>query len=360
MRSMNTTKLIPLLMFLATFAMACAGPDTRDDPFQWTPTMSPADAFNAAEPWLPESTAGLIIASGPEGWRGLETLIFPLADGALEPGSPGTGLGLKQDLRDLIQTRLGFDLLDLHTLVVGGGTRGFRVVAFGDVEMNGTPAMETEHGPIWEISLRHLMGQSRDEGPTGLARLFDPRLYLLAIDGPHPGLVFALSRDNLRPSGVAPDRADRLHRLLATVDDASPSLLFTGIMNELPTIGGWPIPVPETLLASFGERSTVILEGPESTLDLIANLISSRLNDARAQAQERYLARHSLPPLDALTVTYQYHLMEGLSAQGIPYRTDRSLRYDIEMLDTGWMSAVAIARFFLPEPQLPSGLSLPF
>ena len=355
---MNVAKLIPLLMLLASLSMACAGPDKRDDSSLWTPTMSPSEAYDAAEPWLPEATAGLIVASGPQGWRGIETLIFPLADGALEPGSPGTGQGLIEDLRDLVQTRLGFDLLDLHTVVVGGGIRGLRVVAFGDVAMRGeAPLMETDHGPVWELSLSRLMGHTPDESSIILSRFFDPRLYLLAIDG---GLVFALTRDGLRPSGVAPRRADRLRQLLATVDNLRPTLVVTGMMNELPAIAGWPIPVPETLLASFGDRSTVIVEGPDATLDLLATLISSRLYDARAQAQEDYQTRHSLPPLDALTVTYQYHLMQGLYAQGTPNRADRTLRYDIELHDTGWMSAVAIARFFLPETQLPGGLTLPF
>ncbi len=332
-----------IALFMIFFLLACkSGPAPQPDRLEMTPTMGALEALDGASPWLPDATAGVMIVSGPQGWRELETWLFPLADAALEPGSPGTAQGLSNDLTTLVEERLGFDLFELHTLVVGAHEGGASVVAFGDVELNvDLPTVEGTAGTVYELSFSRLNQGITDTDDQGFAA-FSPSLFIYPIETPRPGLIFSLSPDAFEESNFLDSPVHKgLHNIIAGVEETSPTVLLAAMSSELPELAHTGMPEPESFLFSIGDLVTMAFQGPEATLDEIDTMAAALLEELQNEFHEVYERRSSSPLSEYFASIYAFHLIEGLVAQATPERTDGILRYDVELSERGWLAAMA-------------------
>ena len=337
----KTASIFALLMIFSLLACK-SGPAPQPDRLEMTPTMGALEALDGASPWLPDATAGVMIVSGPQGWRELESWLFPLADAALEPGSPGTAQGMSQDLTTLVEERLGFDLFELHTLVVGAHEGGASVVAFGDVEFNiDLPTVEGPAGTVYELSFSRLNQGITDTDYQGFAA-FSPSLFIYPIETPRPGLVFSISPDAFEESDFLDSPVHKgLHKIIASVEETSPTVLLAAMSSELPELAYTGMPEPESFVFSIGDLVTMSFQGPEATLDEIDSMVAAFLEELQTEIHREYQQRASAPLSDYLATIYGYHLIEGLIAQATPERTDDILRYDVTLSERGWLAAMA-------------------
>ena len=334
------------VIFLVSLAMGCSsdscaqaqtGPDL-------SPAMSPVEALDASEGWLASETAGLVVLSGPDGWEELEHFLFPLADASLSPGMPGTAVGLMTDLRELFVDWMGFDLTQIHSAVIGVHTEGARVVIFGDVgEEIELPRVEDAEGTVYQMPLNRLLGMKEDPDAAMADAGMGPLIYLRPLEGPRQGLVLGLSQEDVTAgTGLSGGHGEELRKLLQAVDADGPSAVFAGVTGAIPELALMEVPVPDSIVISFGDPVTLAASGDEATLGELAEFIDIHFQDLRGQVAEEYEERDELDYTQRALLTYGYHLMEGLAAHLQPERTTGMLRYDVEFAERGLMMALTL------------------
>ncbi len=335
-----------LLTVSAVVLAACStAPEPRAEETDRAPSMTPLEALDAAAPYLPADSIGVMIASGPDNWESLESLLLSVDDDVLSPGSPGTAQGLRDDLNDFLASRLGFDAMDLHT-VVGGGNSLLEatVLAFGDIEFSGDfDTIDTPAGTVYELPLNDVTQLNQPDmdldgffgdGESFLFSaeqmeefrshpLFDPHIYILPLESPHRGVALSLTLDAFGEDRGLSERAnERLRRLLAEVEDRSPSTLFAVFGEDLPPVDTIELPTPNGLLLSLGTSLTVTFSGDAEVLDAIDEALAGFFADTRIQGK---------------------HLLEGFSAQLTPRRAEGLHTYEIEPPDRALLMAVALS-----------------
>lgn len=342
-----------LLLAAFIFLMACtSAPDTRPDGIEINPAMSPLEALDAAGPWIPESTSFVVVLSGAELWRQLNSTLLGLEEDEEESGAPGLS-ALERDLRELTRARLGMDIYEIDTFVLAFDFEEITVMAFkaGDAFSFHLPKAEGRDDVYTLSYTQWTTGEMSTEVPE-LHGIRAPHLYVYPLPTARPGVLMSLSGQLKEASWfgssafLQSEAGGAIRDSFARIDQEKTLAVMAGSNPDVPSLEGEDSFDVDSILLALGDEVTVEMQGEEHQLEALQNHLEEALQVAREEIAEAYGNRHHREALGALSLIYSYHMTESIFSYLAPQRSENRLRYQFPTEKI--TQAVSLAALLVP------------
>lgn len=301
------------------------------------PAIEVREAFEDAAGWLPREATAVFTLTDPTDHR-LGRHMLPVAESSLDADRPGSAEALQADLEELFVDHLGFDLTRTDAAVAALQIGSATVVLLGDYDTpEGLPEIELEDRTAYRLDA----DEEQFDDIEGTHQL-----YLMPVDQPRPGLVVAMSVDQLERLAEARRADDGGHTLASGAraelfhelfEEAEGSwFAVVSALGDLdPFVDNEETPMPRAALLNHGDVTGLTLRGEDEELDEIQRDIDARIAEFRDRMEESYEEREG-DLLEEFSAVYGYHGFESIAGQLEPETGDGRLRYELETDEMRW------------------------
>ena len=292
--------------------------------------MTSVEVYEDAARWLPSSSVVVMSTAHQNFWELVGEGLLPTVNPDAEPGSAGTVEAMRSDLVEIIKDTIGFDAASTEAVVVGGHMMGGTAVLFGEFEMS---------DELLEVDVNDRQGYEwiMDDEEFSDPYAQPTSLFLLPIDEPRQGLVVSFDIDMLRqlerdkdlslasvPRGAAIAERMRAH------DGGTHTVVVP--LQDIPMLAMFGMPALDWATIhfdSYQSRMIFEFEGPETSLDQVAQYVSMARSAMQDGADEIYNEFEGEEFMEGVSGLFMEHLFAAVDGQLEPQRETGRLRYEM-------------------------------